>query len=177
VYLVNTSGISECYEWEKQTGHECTNIDKLQKTQIMMVSVLYVASGSGLGQFQATWFFLDREYISAIPVNVSSPTTLFNTERWCSNTFISRCLPNTPCIGEAGVSRRELWKYEPPRCFSFHMDHWSKTKRLRTYDYIHSVRSFASRAYASTVVPCTSETPCIFLTYLPFVRLRCILEN
>jgi len=126
-----------------------------------MIAVRYVASGSGLGQFQATWFFLDWVYISAIPVNVSSPTTLFNIERWRSSTFISRCILSNPCIGEAGVSRRELWKYEPPRCSYFQMDHWSKTKRLRSYDYIHSVRSFACTAYAPTVMHCTSETSCI----------------
>jgi hypothetical protein len=101
--------------------------------------------------------------ISAILVNVSSPT-LFSTERrldWHSSTVISRCILSKPCIGEACVTRRELWKSELPRCFSFQMGHWSKTKRPRTYDYVHSVRRFSYGAYPNIVVPCTSETPCI----------------
>jgi len=46
--------MSECNEWKKEKGHGCTNIEKLQKTRIMMTSVPYVASASGLRQFQAT---------------------------------------------------------------------------------------------------------------------------
>jgi len=38
---------------DTEKDHECTNIEKLQKTRFMMTDVHYVASGSGLGQFQA----------------------------------------------------------------------------------------------------------------------------
>jgi hypothetical protein len=104
---------------------------------------------------------LDSVYILAIPVNVSSPT-MFSTEPRLDShisTVVPRCILSKPCIGEAGVSRIELWKYDLSRCFAFQMGHWLKMKRLRTYDCIHSVRIFSCRAYAPSVVPCTLETP------------------
>jgi len=47
-------GVNDCNEWKTEKCHECTNIGKLQRTQVMKATVHNVASGSGLGQFQAT---------------------------------------------------------------------------------------------------------------------------
>ena len=53
VCLVNVCGVNDCIEWKTEKCHESTNIQKLRITRIMMVAVHYVASSSGLGQFQA----------------------------------------------------------------------------------------------------------------------------
>ena len=135
-----------------------------------MTAIPYVASSLGLGQFQAAWFLLDWVYISPIRLNMSSPTK-FSTERrlgWHSSTVVSRCILSKPGIGEAGVSRRELWKSEFPQFFFFQT---FKKKHPRTYGYIHSVRSFSSIVYVPTVVPCTSETLYILRHVRPLTEM------
>ena len=44
--------MNDCTEWKTEKCHERTNIQKLRITRIMMAAVHYVASSSGLGEFQ-----------------------------------------------------------------------------------------------------------------------------
>jgi len=39
--------VNDCNEWKTEKRHECTNIGKLQTTQVMMATVHNFASGSG----------------------------------------------------------------------------------------------------------------------------------
>jgi len=44
--------MNDCTERKTEKCHERTNIQKLRITRIMMAAVHYVASSSGLGEFQ-----------------------------------------------------------------------------------------------------------------------------